>query len=138
MIKKILTIIVLSILLNNTAYTKDYTGKKLNCAYENTNIKYNKYAAIEFLEGNELRIHAIYTPEISQWRVDTDKIKFWVTPRRINFSGSTNYINRENLELRKYGIRYKCEIMSNDWSPYEYLQTILDKLILDQENKNVF
>ena len=138
MIKKILAILVLSILLNNTAYTKDYTGKKLNCAYESKTKKYNKYAAIEFLENNELRIYATNTPETSQWKINANKKRFYVTPKRINFVASTSYINRENLELRRYGTTFKCEIMSKDWDAYKYLETILEKLILDQENKNVF
>ena len=139
--KKLLGIVVLGLLLNSNAFSKDYSGKKLFCLYKNSldKLKYNEYSAVEFISNELATIYYISTQESSRWKINQIDYKYIVKPARITF-GTFNavYINRETLELRFSGRSQKCEIKSNDWSIYESLEAILKKIILEQESKNQF
>ena len=136
--KKLLAIVVLGLLWGSSVDAKDYTGKKLKCSKKYSEKKYNKYSAIEFLDNKRLKIYSISTSDYTQWQIINNTLNYEVTPNRINMIASTSYINRENLEFRRSGIRYRCYIAPNEWDLMEYLETKLNELISDQEKKNIF
>ena len=139
--KKLLGILFLGLLINNNAFSKDYSGKKLFCLYKSSSdkLKHNKYSAVEFISNELATIYYISTGESSRWKINQKDYKYLVKPARITFGTfNTVYINRESLEFRFHGPSKKCEIKSNDWNIYESLETILNKIILEQESKNQF
>ena len=125
--KKFLGILVLGLLWCNVGVAKDLTGIKLFCNFD------PKYFAFDFISEKRVKYYSIITS--IKWDIRRKEAEYYVTPTqiRIKFPVST-WIHRETLHLSSWG--RPCTIMDKDWSPELEFNSLLEKMLKEQESKN--
>ena len=106
---------------------KDLTGIKLFCDFD------PKYFAFDFISEKRVKYYSIITS--IKWDIRRKEAEYNVTPTliEIKFPVST-WIHRETLHLSSWG--RPCVIMDKDWSPELEFNSLLEKILKEQESKN--
>ena len=139
-IKKLIGIVVLSLLLSGNAYSNDIKIKRIECDNKFSDDRFYNYFFV--ILNNDKYIKMFKSNYSFSWETQRFDIEAGLNFISLRSSGNLEYqINRANGELwsfKEVKVVGTCSKMEDGFNPEAFLSRIVEKNIAEEKEKNIF